>query len=88
MLHSYLLFVPATTSISQGPFDTVIQVNRTAFLHCVASYDPKLDVTYVWYHGNYLIEFEKVFRLGENRYEVWYHPHFRRVGRLKYNKRS
>jgi len=37
-----------------------------------------MDVTYVWYQGDMLIEFEKIYRLGELRYQVWTHPHFRR----------
>ncbi|ELT90327.1 hypothetical protein CAPTEDRAFT_180331 [Capitella teleta] len=53
----------STTTLTQPPLDTNIQVNRTNFLSCMASYNPVLDVTYVWYHGDMLVEFEKVFRL-------------------------
>lgn len=68
-----------TTTITQPPEDLVIEVNRTRFFHCIASYDPRLDVTYVWYENNVQIDFELVFRLGEDKYEMWYNPHFKRV---------
>jgi len=45
----------------------------------MASYNPQIDVTYVWYDGNRLVEFEKTFRLGENRYEIWTNPNYMRV---------
>lgn len=54
-------------------------VNSSTFMQCMASYNHQIDVTYVWYHGNVLVEFERVYRLGENRYEVWINPHYKRV---------
>ena len=71
--------VADTTTITQEPFDTTIEVNHTRFLHCIASYDSRLDVTYVWYENKVMIDFELVFRLGEDKYEMWYNPHFKRV---------
>lgn len=66
-------------TISLPPVTTNIVVNKTGFLHCVASFDPKLDLTYTWYQGDMWVEFEKVFRLGENRYQIWRNPHYFRV---------
>ncbi len=76
-------FIPATTTITQAPLDTNINVNASSFLHCVASYNPELDVTYVWYHGDMLVEFERVYRLGENKFLIWYNPHYKRVSVTK-----
>ncbi len=59
--------------------DTSVKLNRTTFVHCMASYNPLLDVTYVWYDGDRVVEFEKIFRLGENRYQLWQNPHYMRV---------
>lgn len=73
-------FLVATTTISYAPRDTNIRVNGTNILPCMASYDPQMDVTYVWYMGDMLVEFERIDRLGENRFEVWWNPHFKRVG--------
>ena len=79
-----MLLFTAEVTISERPKNTYIQVNKTGFLHCVASYNPQLDVTYTWWHGDILVEFEKVFRLGENRYEVWHNPHYIRVSVLHF----
>ena len=68
-----------STTLSQRPWDTNVYVNHSAFIHCYASYNPTLDVTYTWYQGNMMIEFERIFRLDETRYEVWINPHFKRV---------
>ena len=68
-----------TVAIVEPPRDEVIEVNHTKFLHCIASYDPLVDVTYVWYENDVIIDFELVFRLGEEEYYVWYNPHFKLV---------
>ncbi len=68
-------------TISLPPEQNTITVNRTHFVHCVASYQPQLDVTYTWYHSERLIDFEIIYRLGENRYEIWRDPHYKRVSR-------
>ena len=79
-LHVVLSFIHiATTTITYPPQTDAIEVNHTRFLHCVASYDPRLHVTYVWYENDVVIDFELVFRLGEDKYEMWYNPHFKRV---------
>lgn len=67
------------TTLARPPDATSIRVNRTRFLHCMASYDEILDVTYTWHQNGQLIEFEKVLRLGENNYQIWRHPYFFRV---------
>lgn len=72
------LTVLTTTTISQPPIDTNVMINSSTLMQCMASYDHRIDVTYVWHHGNVLVEFERVFRLGENRYEVWLNPHYKR----------
>ena len=69
----------ATVTISLPPEMNTITVNKTHFVHCVASYEPQLDVTYYWYHSGRLIDFEIIYRLGENRYEIWRNPHYKRV---------
>lgn len=76
---AHFVFVSATVTFMQKPLPATIPVNHTQFLHCYASYDPKLDVTYAWYQGEMFIEFERIYRLGENRYQIWYNPHFKRV---------
>ena len=82
MYSSPRFFLTESVTISLPPLTpTNIVVNKTNFLHCVSSYNPQLDVTYVWYHGDQLIEFEKVYRLGENRFQLWKDPHYKRVGK-------
>ena len=63
-------------------------MNSSTFLHCVASYSPEQDVTYVWYHSDILVEFERVYRLGENKFQIWYNPHYKRVRHYLYNIRG
>lgn len=70
----------ATVTISLPPEPNTITVNKTHFVHCVASYQHQLDVTYHWYHSEMLIDFEIIYRLGENKYEIWRNPHYKRVG--------
>ena len=72
------------TTITLPPRDDTIYVNRSHFLQCYASYNPQLDLTYVWYQNDLLIDFELVFRLGENKYEMWYNPNYRRVSLESY----
>lgn len=38
----------AQTTISTYPRDTTVQVNHTAFLSCVVSHDPELDLQTDW----------------------------------------
>ena len=65
--------------MAQTPMAQVVELNKTTFMGCQASHNPQMDVTYVWYQGDMMIIFIKVFRLGENRYEVWHDPHFKAV---------
>ena len=45
----------------------------------MASHNPLLDVTYTWYHGTRMIEFQKYFWIGETQYITWYNPYYKRV---------
>lgn len=65
--------------MAQNPMAQVVELNKTTFMSCQASHNPQMDVTYVWYQGDMMIIFVKVFRLGENRYEIWNDPHFKAV---------
>ena len=42
-----------------GPSPTTVSVNETAFLYCQASYNPKVDLVYVWKFNGYPIDPEK-----------------------------
>nr|AUG84451.1 contactin [Platynereis dumerilii] len=71
------LEVLATTSITQFPRRTVVHVNRTGFMPCEASHNPLLDVSYLWYHNNRMIDFLKVKYDGA-QYSIISEPHFAR----------
>lgn len=73
------LILTATTTISNFPFDTVVRVNKTAFFHCEASFNPTLDITYDWYHNDYHIQFIKVRVIGDLPF-VEEEEYFERVG--------
>lgn len=50
-------FILGGISIATNPLDTRVQVNRTAFLFCQASYDSlNYDLTYMWKFNGHLIE--------------------------------
>ena len=44
------------TSITVGPVNTRVSVNSTAFLTCMASYDPLMDLVYTWYFNGKLLD--------------------------------
>ncbi|CAD5115430.1 DgyrCDS4405 [Dimorphilus gyrociliatus] len=72
------LTILTTTSIVNPPMDEVVQINKTRFFHCIASHATQLDVTYIWYQGPYMIEFERIYRLGETNFQIWRNPTFKR----------
>ena len=78
--------VPGTTTITHQPIDTVVRVNRTAFFHCEASYNPAIDITYDWYHNDYKIQFVKIRVIGDTQH-VEIEEHFERVSRVVTSRR-
>jgi len=52
----YLIFSEAT-KITEGPSDTEALVGDSRVLQCSASYDPSLDITFIWTVDSYVINF-------------------------------
>ena len=65
------------SSVPYKPEDTTVSVNKTAFLHCEASYDRKLDLTYNWIHNGRPVIFER-FETYSDQIIVVPDPHFAR----------
>ena len=55
----------------------MVQVNNTAFLPCEASYNPLLDLSYVWLHNGHPIEFIRIRSIGNIIYPE-YDRYYRR----------
>ncbi|XP_071103129.1 contactin-3-like [Haliotis cracherodii] len=51
------LTVSRETRISTAPTNTKVLVNTTAFFYCQASFDPHLDMVYVWTFNGRMIDF-------------------------------
>ncbi|KAL0196112.1 hypothetical protein M9458_009684, partial [Cirrhinus mrigala] len=45
------------TKITVAPSDTEMIVGDTTVLRCAASYDPSLDITFIWTVDSYIINF-------------------------------
>ena len=64
MTHFY---IPESTTIYQPPRPQTVQVNKTAFMYCQASFNRnKLDLIYMWSFNGRVIDIER-------------NEHFRRV---------
>lgn len=46
----------------------MVQVNHTAFLPCQASYNPLLDLTYLWFHNGRQIHFIRIRSISNEVY--------------------
>nr|KAG5696570.1 hypothetical protein BaRGS_030438 [Batillaria attramentaria] len=55
---STVLTMAMGTSITVAPVNTRVSVNSTAFLSCVASYDPLMDLVYNWYFNGHLLDID------------------------------
>ena len=55
--HTHLGVFPEATSITVAPEDAVVEVGGEVVLSCSASYDPMLDVTFIWAIDYRVIDF-------------------------------
>ncbi|KAK7478536.1 hypothetical protein BaRGS_00030208 [Batillaria attramentaria] len=55
---STVLNIASGASITLGPSTISVIINETAFLSCVASRDPLVDVAYVWYFNDHLLDID------------------------------
>ncbi|XP_041372375.1 contactin-like [Gigantopelta aegis] len=50
------LTIKKAASITTGPSATTVTVNETAFLYCQASYNPHIDLVYMWRFNGHVID--------------------------------
>lgn len=53
-----LPFLPEATGITVAPEDSEVKVGDEVVLKCAASYDPMLDITFVWAIDFRIIDFD------------------------------
>ena len=66
-------------TISGPPRQDSVELGKTAFLRCEASYNPVLDITYDWYQNTYKIPFIRIKTLGQDQIYIERDENFRRV---------
>lgn len=58
LLMDTVFVFPEATSITVAPEDTEVKVGDEVVLRCAASYDPMLDITFVWAIDYRVIDFD------------------------------
>ena len=62
--------VLGTMTISRPPENVIVEMNKTAYIMCEASYNPALDLTYTWSHNGKKIDW---------KLEKYYHDYYKSV---------
>uniref|UniRef100_A0A8B9L307 Contactin 1b n=1 Tax=Astyanax mexicanus TaxID=7994 RepID=A0A8B9L307_ASTMX len=52
------LSITEATKITEAPSDVEVTVGESTVLQCSASYDPSLDITFIWIVNSYIINFD------------------------------
>jgi len=67
-----VILFPEATSITVAPEDTEVKVGDEVILRCAASFDPMLDITFIWAIDFRVIDFDSEWQHYERVMVGWF----------------